>query len=101
MDEHKVTHKLNPFALGMSLGILWGICTFIMALVVMSFEYGAGFVQGVGNLYIGYEATFIGALIGLLWAFIDAFIAGYLVAWVYNCVSSCCCRKKCKKASNK
>lgn len=94
MDEKQTVARLHPFALGMSLGVIWSLSTFIMALFVMGFEYGQGFVSGMSNLYIGYEASLLGAFIGMIWGFIDAFVGGFLIAWLYN-FFSCCCHKKC------
>lgn len=77
--------KLNVRACGLSLGILWGASLVIMGIVAMiSNGYGMGFVDAVGTLYIGYNATVLGAIIGGLWGFVDGGIGGLILAWLYN-----------------
>ena len=76
--------KLSIKALGLSLGILWAVSTFIMGLLAMIFGYGREFVQALGKFYLGYKATFLGSIIGAVWGFIDAGIVGIIIAWLYN-----------------
>ena len=76
--------KLDVKALGLALGIIWGIAMFIMGIVAMFFNYGDGFVTALGSLYIGYKVTILGSVFGALWGFIDAGIAGVIIAWLYN-----------------
>ncbi|KTC86885.1 bacteriophage holin [Legionella brunensis] len=85
--------KLSPVALGLSLGVLWGLSVLILGLIATYYSYGKPFVASMGALYIGYEPTVLGSLLGGLIAFIDSFIGGFLIAWLYN-LFSCCCRKK-------
>jgi hypothetical protein len=75
--------KLNSKALGLSLGVIWGAAAFLLGVTAM-YGYGVEFVEFVGNLYVGYEATWAGAFIGLVYAFLDGFIGGLLVGWLYN-----------------
>ena len=70
--------KLDVKALGLALGIIWGACVLIMGLLATACGYGAGFVEGMGSLYIGYKATVLGSLIGGVIGFIDAGIGGLL-----------------------
>lgn len=85
--------KLHPFGLGMSLGLLWGLCVLLMGLMAHYLEYGVEFVSSVGTLYVGYEKTILGSFIGAGFGFLDGFIMGLLIAWLYNCFSGC---KSCK-----
>ena len=73
---------LNPLALGKALGVLWGLCVALCALLAM---------QGIAlpwaalmSIYPGFAPTPLGALLGLVWGFVSGFIAGYLLAWLYN-----------------
>ena len=79
--------KLSIKALGLSLGIVWGAAMFLLGLFVMWFNWGAGMVDAMASLYIGYKATFLGSLIGGVWGFIDAGIGGVVIAWLYNKLS--------------
>jgi hypothetical protein len=85
--------KLHPWALGMSIGLLWGLSILLMGLMAHYLEYGVEFVSSVGTLYIGYEKTILGSFIGGGFGFLDGFIMGVLIAWLYNCFSGC---KSCK-----
>lgn len=86
--------RIHPVALGLSLGVLWGVALLIMGLLAHLYMYGKPFVAGVGQLYIGYDASIIGSLIGGLIGFIDGFISGFLIAWLYNVFACCGCKKK-------
>ncbi|MCE0723070.1 MULTISPECIES: bacteriophage holin [Legionella] len=89
--------KLSPVALGLALGVLWGISILIIGLIAYYYTYGHGFVTAVGSLYPGYEPSIMGSLLGGVIGFIDAFITGFLIGWLYNLFSCCkcvCCDKK-------
>lgn len=87
--------KLSPMALGLSLGVMWGLSVLIMGLVAFYFMFGTPFVTAMGVVYIGYEPSIVGSLIGGAIGFVDAFIGGVIIAWLYNCFSGCC-NKNCK-----
>jgi len=78
--------KCQPIALGVAIGALWTFYVFCLALVAM-FGWGTAMQQMLASLYLGYEASIIGALIGAVWAFVDGFIAGVVIAWIYNAVA--------------
>lgn len=82
--------RLSPLALGLSVGITWGLSIFLMGLLASYLTYGTAFVSAVGALYIGYEASIIGSVIGGVIGFVDAFIVGVIIAWLYNAFSGCC-----------
>ncbi|KTD72758.1 bacteriophage holin [Legionella tucsonensis] len=89
--------KLSPVALGLALGVFWGITVFIMGLIAHYYAYGQAFVATMGTIYPGYEPSLMGSFLGGIIGFIDAFITGFLIAWLYNLFSCCkcvCCDKK-------
>lgn len=89
-----MTHcKISPLALGLALGIMWGVSVLLMGLVAFHFMYGTAFVSTMGALYVGYEASILGSVIGGLIGFVDAFIVGVIIAWLYNVFSGCCNKK--------
>lgn len=93
-------HKLSPVALGLSLGILWGLSLFVLGLVAYHYSYGQPAVAAIATLYVGYEPSVMGSIIGGVIGFIDAFITGFIVAWLYNrftCDPSCCKKEEPKK----
>lgn len=96
--DNQAKHKMNKCAFGLSLGVIWGLSVFFMAILAKCCGYGDGFVEGLGELYLGYDASILGALVGALWGFVDAFVFGFLAAWLYNFFSCCCkCPMKSKE----
>jgi hypothetical protein len=79
-------NKLQPVALGVAIGVLWAIYIFFAAIFAM-FGWGVAVVETMASFYIGYAATFLGAIIGAIWAFVDGFVAGVVIAWIYNLVA--------------
>ncbi len=79
-------NKCQPLALGVAIGVLWAIYVFGLAITAM-FGWGTALLESLASLYIGYEASVIGALIGAAWAFADGFIAGVVITWVYNAIA--------------
>ena len=75
--------KLNPKALGLALGIIWGLAVLITTWIIM-FQDGGATLSKLGKLYLGYRVSFLGSIIGLIYGFIDGLIAGFLIAWLYN-----------------
>jgi hypothetical protein len=78
--------KLNVKALAVGIGVLWAIYVLFLGWVA-AFGWGREMVTVLSSLYIGYSATFVGAIIGGIWAFVDGVIAGAIIAWVYNKVA--------------
>jgi len=79
-------NRIQPLALGIAIGVLWAIYVFCIGLTAI-FGWGAALVTALGSLYIGYEASFLGAVLGAIWAFVDGLVAGIIIAWVYNWIS--------------
>lgn len=79
-------NKLQPLALGIAIGVLWALYVGFVAITAM-FNWGAALVAALASLYIGYNASIIGAIIGAVWAFVDGFVAGVVIAWVYNAIA--------------
>jgi hypothetical protein len=74
---------LRKRALGMSLGILWGLSVFLTTIWAIAGGHGATLAQ-LQAYYFGYSVTYLGAFIGLIWGFVHGFIAGVLIAWLYD-----------------
>ncbi|KTC78968.1 bacteriophage holin [Legionella cherrii] len=92
--------KLNPLALGLAFGVLWGVSILLMGLLAYYYTYGHAFVVAVGSLYPGYAPSIKGSIMGGVIGFIDAFIMGLIIAWLYNLFNCCkcvCCDKKAKE----
>jgi hypothetical protein len=79
-------------------GFVWGLGLFLLGLVNIWCQWAGEWVTFFSHGYVGYEATFVGALIGGAWGFLDAFIGCMIFAWIYNKSSKCCkmcCKGKC------
>lgn len=79
-------NRCQPLALGIAIGVLWAAYVLILGIMAM-FDWGNAAVESLASLYLGYEASIVGAVIGGIWAFVDGFIAGLVIAWIYNLVA--------------
>ncbi|MCP4762111.1 MAG: hypothetical protein GY870_10030 [archaeon] len=76
--------KLNSFALGMALGLTWGLGMLLLGLCHEWFTLGRPLIKALGSIYIGFKGTYSGAFIGLFWGLIDGFIGGFIIGFLYN-----------------
>lgn len=77
--------KLKPLALGVTLGIVWGGCIFLITILSISTGYGRLFLEALPcSLYPGYRITFTGSFVGMIYGFLDGLITGAIVGWIYN-----------------
>jgi hypothetical protein len=75
--------NLRKRALGLSLGIVWGLGVFLGTLWAVL--QGRGTTVGLlSHYYPGFTVSYLGALVGLVWGFINGFVAGVLIAWFYD-----------------
>lgn len=76
--------RLNAKALGLALGILWGLSVFLATAWIIYVDSPGDTLAKLGVFYIGYSVTWPGAVIGLIYGFVDGLIGGLLLAWIYN-----------------
>ena len=79
--------KLHPLKLGIAVGISIALFVFITTLVTLAFpQYNIQHSNIIKDLYsfLGYDTTFLGAILGAIYSFIDAFILTFIFAWIYN-----------------
>lgn len=77
--------RLKPVALGMGLGIVWGLALFMTTWLSYLTGYGKLFLDVfAGSIYPGYTISPLGSVLGLIYGFLDLFIMGSLVGWIYN-----------------
>jgi len=81
--------RLSPLALGLSLGVLWGVSLLIVGLLAHFASYGIEFVKTMNAIYIVYSPSILGSIVGGIIGFIDAFIGGVIIAWLYNLFGGC------------
>ncbi len=90
MNQNKVCGYLNPKALAISVGVLWGVYVFFLGLILTVFPnakffwVSKEFLEILATLYPGYSATLLGSFIGLFWAFICGAVGGAIIAWLHN-----------------
>lgn len=78
---------LNVKALAVTVGFLWGLCLFLVALLNLAFSgYGQAFLDMAASIYPGYHgpAGFASAVVVGLYALVDGAVCGGLLAWLYN-----------------
>jgi hypothetical protein len=75
--------SLRKRALGLSLGIVYGLSVFIVTLLSTMRGMGHSIVN-LNAYFIGYQVSYRGAFIGLAWGFVYGFICGVLIAWFYG-----------------
>lgn len=76
--------RLNAKALGLALGILWGLSVFLITAWIVFINSPGGTLAKLGAFYIGYDVSWTGALVGLAYGFSDGLIGGVVLAWIYN-----------------
>lgn len=77
--------KLRPFALGVSLGLVWGGSLFVTTWLSYSTGYGSLFLDTLAkSIYPGYTISPLGSFLGLFYGFLDGFISAALIGWIYN-----------------
>ncbi len=77
--------RLNPFALGAALGLVWGGMLFITTWLSYYTGYAELFLKTLADsIYPGYSISPLGSLLGLLYGFLDGFISATLIGWLYN-----------------
>lgn len=94
--QHTCYTRFHPLSFGLALGVVTGISMLLTGLFAMSTGWGAGFVETMRTIYLGYESTVRGSLIGGMWGFLDMLIMGIIIAALYNIFLRCCSRKLCR-----
>jgi hypothetical protein len=75
--------RLRVRALGMAVGIAWGLGILVATVRLIWLGQPTG-VALMKNFYPGYDVTYLGQFLGFIWGFVDGFVAGALIAWLYN-----------------
>jgi hypothetical protein len=79
--------NLRKGALGLTLGIIWGLVIFVVTLWAVIEGRGRA-LDLLSGYYPGFAVSYGGAVIGLIWGFVSGFIGGVLIAWLYNLFSN-------------
>lgn len=91
--------RLNVAGFGFASGISWAIGLLVLGWVshFTGGGWGKAMIDMFASVYIGYKATWGGAVIGAIWGFIDFFIGGVVLAAIYNATSCKHCEHCCKE----
>ncbi len=76
--------KINPVALGITLGALIGVSIFTLGILIHLFLAGIPIALAVGGLYITYNPSYLGSFICGGFGLIGGAIAGYIFSRLYN-----------------
>jgi len=76
--------QLDAKNFGLAGGIISGLFMLVLALAVSFGGPGAGMIDQMSSLYVGFKPGVMGGLIGGLWGFVEGFMTFYLIAWVYD-----------------
>jgi len=87
--KEKITHifpRLDPVALGLSIGITAGVLIFAATffLVIRDGWTAGPHLALLSNFMPGFTVTFQGAVVGLLSGFMLGFVVGWIIAYVRN-----------------
>ncbi len=74
---------LNPAALGLALGILWG-STYSLFTLWHIFRGRGPCPHFMGHHLIGYRRSLKGAVVVFVWGLVLGFLSGYSIAILYN-----------------
>jgi len=81
--------KISRVALGLTLGILWGVSMCGITIVNAIFpDYGSEYFQLIGSIYPGISGSDPVVDLGLsaVYGVVDGFVFGFVIAWLYNFV---------------
>ncbi len=76
--------ELRKRAVGMALGLVWGLAIMFGTWWLLIGGYKGELISKLSQFFIGYSYSWGGAVIGFVWGFVDEFIAGVLIAWFYD-----------------
>ena len=81
---------LNAKALGLVLGLLFGLAIFIATnwLVLKGGHPVGPHLKLLSQYFIGYRVSFFGSIIGFGYGFAVGTLSGALIGWIYNKIAS-------------
>lgn len=79
--------KLHAVNFALAWGIVSAICVFLTTLAALIWGgYAASWTSALTSIYgfLGYNVSFLGAILGAIYGFIDVFIITWVFALIYN-----------------
>lgn len=82
--SNKPNNGLSETNAGIAVGLITGLCLFLLGLSAAFLSYGNLYVLVLSSMLLGFDASIAGSFVGLFWGFVSGFIMTYLVVWIYN-----------------
>ncbi len=76
--------KLDAVKFGIAFGIIYAAVFFLYGMVAALFGVGKEMMKMIGTFYVGFGASFLGALAGAAWGLIIGFVFFWLAGLIYN-----------------
>ena len=82
--------KYDPLALGIAVGTVCGSTVFLATAILLlrGGENVGRTLSLLANYFLGFEVTWLGAVIGLTWGVVGGFVIGVLMAFGINATIS-------------
>jgi len=94
VKQHATKMELDKVRFGFAGGKICALIVFVLTIAALIWSgYCESWVGLIEEAYgfLGYQVSFLGAVLGAVYAFIDGFILFWLFALIYN---HKCCRRK-------
>ena len=75
--------KINSFALGYTLAILFAVCMLAMSVLGL-IGYGVGMIEVMQRFHWMYNLSWNGILVGMAEAALFGLVVGFAAGWLYN-----------------
>ena len=76
--------RIDAAKFGIAFGIVYALVFFLFGIVATLFGWGTEMAGLIGDFYVGFGPTLLGAVIGAVWGFAVGFIFFALAAVIYN-----------------
>ena len=80
--------KLDVKAFALTCAVVWSLGLLLLTWWIMAFNGPSTNPTWIGQIYRGYNLTFVGSLIGAVWAFFDGIVGGAIFAWLYDFIGA-------------
>ncbi len=76
--------KIDAAKFGIAFGIIYALVFFVIGILAAVFGWGTEIMGLMGELYVGFGPTPLGAVVGAVWGFVIGFAFFGCAAWIYN-----------------
>jgi hypothetical protein len=86
--KEEAAMKLDVKAFALTCAVVWSLGLLLLTWWIMAFNGPSTNPTWIGQIYRGYNLTFVGSLIGAVWAFFDGLVGGAIFAWLYDFIGA-------------